>query len=964
MASLKRHRAVIAVGVMLTAGVAGHAAPATPDDAVKATIAAMPGLLKQWDVPGAGLAIVEDGKVVALKGFGYRDVARKLPVTPDTIFAIGSATKSFTAMAAEMAADDGKFSLDVSPRTYLPGFRLFDPYANAHVTMRDLLSHRTGLPDHGGDIAMALGDTTLTRSDLIRLLAYIEPTAKFRTTFQYNNLGYIAAGTAVAQAEHEPYEQLITKRILRPLGMTETNLDSRQSAATRDYAVGYAVDAGHSTALPMPSDALAGPAGAINSSARDMAKWLAAMEAAGVGPGGQLVSPRGYQELLTPQIAGPGSVVEHYCLGWFQYHWRGHVVYWHGGNIGGFSANIAWIPDLHVGYVLLTNSAMNDSSIGGMDAMWSALAPSATAPETNPTGAPLETATYNVYRGTSAGGESPTPVMRAVSSRRFTDTGLANGTTYFYRVTAVDSAGESKPSPEVSAAPSADAPDYITDDMTDWTAISSKSQDWTFDTTNAAYFNNIPSRATRIPDDTEYLIYKRNGIRTFTARVYTRQGPIDTVKFYVSTDGGATFNPIRVTPGAQTPGDGSWGYYDITPATPLPSGVTDLKLEFNAGTGNAWDPQLSRVTIGYTGTGENTNVVAAATAGDAAAPGAVPAVSAPMPPPELTATASRASVCLTWARADIPPSDAALETGRYPITPAVALTVDEKNGALVLTIPGQGSPTLEHTGDRRYRIAGTPVVVRFRSAKTDPAVTEMVIEANGTTQVFKRDSSGSVATAWKSPITVDALFTNMVAAAGGATHMTDRHTVTTVEDLYWMDSAVHATVASVQMAPHYSSSRFRFTALGKEIGTMHVYYDGVTGGRESAAAMLNGPLTGSALDGMRQAAELFPLPRWKSLYRKAEITGHTRIGGAEAYIVLVTPKQGSPFTDYVSPQTWRVVKTDFADHSTAFADYRLVQGVWTPFRLTQTGSAGTIDITVRSVRFDEPVTMEEFHPSK
>ena len=193
---------------------------------------------KELGIPGVALAIVQDDKVIFQKGFGLRDVERNLPVTADTLFAIGSSTKSFTAMAALISQDEGKLSLDDSPKKYLSSFRLQDPEANAMITVRDLLLHRSGLKI--SDFVWVPG--VLNRGDVIRLAGLATPTAKLREKFQYQNIGYTIAGEVVARANGTTWERLIEERIFRPLGMTSSHASIRQVAKARDHATGYSVD--------------------------------------------------------------------------------------------------------------------------------------------------------------------------------------------------------------------------------------------------------------------------------------------------------------------------------------------------------------------------------------------------------------------------------------------------------------------------------------------------------------------------------------------------------------------------------------------------------------------------------------------------------------------------------------------------------------------------------------------------
>jgi len=303
-------------------------------------------------VPGLSLAIIKDDRVVFVKGFGLKDVERNMPVTPDTLFAIGSATKAFTAMAAVMSADDGKLALDDSPKKYLTYFKLKDPDADANVTLRDLLCHRVGLMHHN-DVAWGVG--TLNREEVIRVAGLAKPVAKLREKFQYNNIMYSAAGEAVASANHSTWEAVIASRILKPLGMSSTNTSIQEMQRAADFSKGYRRDgiARQVKQVPMRDLKPIAPAGAINSNARDMAQWVRLMLGRGSFEGKRLVSEKGFAELVAPQMKIADKVA--YGFGWVLMEWQGHPTVWHNGGIDGFHSLVEMMPDQKLGFVLLSN---------------------------------------------------------------------------------------------------------------------------------------------------------------------------------------------------------------------------------------------------------------------------------------------------------------------------------------------------------------------------------------------------------------------------------------------------------------------------------------------------------------------------------------------------------------------------------------------------------------------------------
>ena len=320
-------------------------------------------------VPGMAVVIVMGGEVIYTRGFGLRDVEHNKSVTPDTLFRIGSDTKAFTAMATVMSQDDGKLSLEDSPKKYLPYFKLQDPEANLKVTVRDLLCHRAGL----GRTDNIEFTGMLTRAEVIRVIGMAKPIARFREKFTYNNAMFAVAGEVVAKAQHSTWDKVITDQIFLPLGMDSSNLSLSEMLRSPDFAYGYQYlpETKETKRMPPAKLEAVAPAGAINSNARDMAQWLRFMLARGVWNGKRLVSEAGYNELITEQIKISSSVG--YGLGWYLVDWKGHKVVVHAGNTAGYSAEVALMPDHGVGVVTLTNQ--DDSSItkAVRDSVWSNL---------------------------------------------------------------------------------------------------------------------------------------------------------------------------------------------------------------------------------------------------------------------------------------------------------------------------------------------------------------------------------------------------------------------------------------------------------------------------------------------------------------------------------------------------------------------------------------------------------------
>ena len=316
---------------------------------------------QELGIPGMSLVIVKDGKVVYAKGLGYKDFEKRIPVTPDTQFAIGSATKAFTALSVLMLQDDGKLSIDDHPQKYLSYFKINDPKTDAAIQVRDLLCHSSGLSRT--DLAMITGK--LNREELIKVAGIAKPTAGLREKFQYQNIMFAAAGEIVAKMSGEPWEEFVPERILKPLGMDNTTMSVAGMKKSKDYSYGYSYnfDTKETRRLPTRTlDAIA-PAGSINSSANDMAKWLEFILGGGLAGNKRLVSEASFDEWTKPQMKiSPDGKVS-YGFGWFVQDWNGRKLIQHGGNIDGFNSMVALLPDENVGFVLLTN--VSASSLGG-----------------------------------------------------------------------------------------------------------------------------------------------------------------------------------------------------------------------------------------------------------------------------------------------------------------------------------------------------------------------------------------------------------------------------------------------------------------------------------------------------------------------------------------------------------------------------------------------------------------------
>lgn len=317
--------------------------------------------MQEWKVPGVAVGIVHGTDPVYLKGFGVRNIETKQPVTPDTLFDIGSCTKAFTSASIAMLVDENKMNWDDKVDKSIPFFHLYDPLADENVTLRDLLTHRTGLP--GADLIWY--GAPISREEIVRHLAYVHPDAGFRSVFQYQNAMYVTLGYAVGRVTGGTWDDFVKQRIFQPLGMTESDTSATDVVKSPDFASPHVLRKGTVEVIPWKNIDNAGPAGSINSSVRDMSKWISLQLNDGVFNGKRLISSKSMQEMHRPQIVVPpgeipmvffpDSMQLSYGFGWFIQDYRGHQLILHPGDIDGFEALTVLIPEINTGYEVLVN---------------------------------------------------------------------------------------------------------------------------------------------------------------------------------------------------------------------------------------------------------------------------------------------------------------------------------------------------------------------------------------------------------------------------------------------------------------------------------------------------------------------------------------------------------------------------------------------------------------------------------
>jgi CubicO group peptidase (beta-lactamase class C family) len=310
-------------------------------------------VLVDWNVPGIGVGIVVKDKLVFAKGYGYRDHGQKIPFTPTTTAPIASNTKLFTSVAAGLLVDDGKLDWDKPIRHYVPSIKFYDDDLDRTVTVRDMLSHRTGITRH--DSIWFKSD--FTQKDLFERLKYLEPSQPPRSVFLYNNMMYAGTGYAIELLAGKPWEAVVRDRILNPLGMTSTTFTIADLLKNAEPGVPYTErrDSNELYKIPYYSDAIGvAPAGAMNSNIVDMSRWLIALMNDGQLEGKQVLPKAVIRQTLAPSIALPNTGLEvrgwgellnaAYGMGRWTASYRGHLIAYHGGDLPGFHSQVSTMP--------------------------------------------------------------------------------------------------------------------------------------------------------------------------------------------------------------------------------------------------------------------------------------------------------------------------------------------------------------------------------------------------------------------------------------------------------------------------------------------------------------------------------------------------------------------------------------------------------------------------------------------
>lgn len=323
--------------------------------------------IQEWGVPGLAIVVVKGDAIAMARGYGVRTAGRPEQVDENTVFATGSTTKAFTAALVGMLVDEGKLRWDDPVTRVLPGFQMFDPYVTGEITIRDLLSHRSGLSR--GDLTWYGSD--LPREEIVNRVRYMKPAWGLRASFGYQNIMYLAAGQVVARIMGASWDDVVRTRLLTPLGMTSTTTSVSALGWSSNVASPHIALDGKAVSVPYRNIDNIGPAGSLNSTIADYARWIRFQLDSGRLKGKALLSPAALAETHAPNTViryeglarrlNPHTHLQSYAMGWFVQDFRGRELLQHGGNIDGMTALVALMPEERVGLAIFAN--MNSTGL-------------------------------------------------------------------------------------------------------------------------------------------------------------------------------------------------------------------------------------------------------------------------------------------------------------------------------------------------------------------------------------------------------------------------------------------------------------------------------------------------------------------------------------------------------------------------------------------------------------------------
>jgi len=332
--------------------------------------------IQDWKIPGLAIAIVKDGSTLLTKGYGVREFGKEAKVDEHTLFGIASNTKAFTTAALAILVDEGKIDWDDAVIEHLPGFQMYDPYVTREMTIRDLLTHRSGLGLGAGDL-LFWPKTTYTRKEIIYRLRFIKPASSFRSKYAYDNILYLAAGEIIPAVTGKSWANFLKERIFTPLGMTSSNTSVREFLPGGNVVTPHVLVDGKLQPVSYMNIKNAAPAGAINSCVSDMAKWLIVQLDSGLVRHPSNGKSRLFSSAQTKEMWSAETIIpigdypspisslkpnfSAYGLGWGLTDYHGYKLVSHGGVLLGMVSRVTMVPAQKLGIVVLTNQEASEA---------------------------------------------------------------------------------------------------------------------------------------------------------------------------------------------------------------------------------------------------------------------------------------------------------------------------------------------------------------------------------------------------------------------------------------------------------------------------------------------------------------------------------------------------------------------------------------------------------------------------
>jgi CubicO group peptidase (beta-lactamase class C family) len=318
--------------------------------------------MKTFNVPGIAVGIIKDGKVVLAKGYGVTNIKTQQKTDANTLFGIASNSKAFTTTALAMLVDEGKIHWDDKVVKYIPEFKMYNDYVTEEFTIRDLLTHRSGLGLGAGDLMIWPDGHNFNPEDIIKNIQYLKPVSGFRTKYDYDNLLYVIAGEVIHRVSGKPWAEFIEERIMKPLEMNQSAASWKTLKDTANSIVPHVPTDGKLQIIPRYTNQIFDAAAGIYTNVNDLSKWVIMQLDNGKYGEKQLFSEKQHDEMWTAQTIMPlknfkpyKSLFKSYGLGWQLQDINGHLQVSHTGGLDGIVTQVIMIPDVKLGIIVLTN---------------------------------------------------------------------------------------------------------------------------------------------------------------------------------------------------------------------------------------------------------------------------------------------------------------------------------------------------------------------------------------------------------------------------------------------------------------------------------------------------------------------------------------------------------------------------------------------------------------------------------